>query len=257
MIESFHHIHPSLFTTGDTVEISLDLGGKTEVDDFVKVVGEKIGHHLSHISWFQPLVFQRFNITSVLNGGNRRGVGGRSADALGFQFFYQAGFAVARWWFGKKLFRIQIFQRKSLSLLNPGQKKILFSQNGLGIAGGIHVDFEKSWKENLLTLGFKLTFRFFSGIDAESRTRDFGGFHLGCQGPFPDQAVKPPLVPFKMRDHLIWVNFQVDWTDRFVSFLSVFGAVPERSWFLQSEFISEAFFDHFVGHRQCFFRESH
>ena len=116
-----------------------------------------------------------------------------------------------------------------MTLLNPGQKKILFSQDGLGIAGRIHVDFEKSWKENLLTFRFKLTFRFFSGIDTESRTRDFGGFHLGCQGPFPDQAIEPPLVPFKMRDLLIWQDFEVDWTDRFVSFLSIFGAVPERS----------------------------
>ena len=84
MIESFHHIHPSLFTTGDAVEISFNLGSKTEVDDFVKVVGEKIGYHLSHISRFQPFVFQKFNIASVLNGGNRRGEGGRSADTLGF-----------------------------------------------------------------------------------------------------------------------------------------------------------------------------
>ena len=57
-------------------------------------------------------------------------------------FFHQARFAEAGWWFGKMLFRI-LFQRKSLFLLNPGREDP-FYQDGLGIAGRIHVDFEKS-----------------------------------------------------------------------------------------------------------------
>ena len=122
MIESFHHIPLHHGRCGRNFFQSCS---KPEVDDFVKVLVRK-SVTILHISRFQPLVFQKFNIASVLNGGNRRKEGGRSADALGFNFS-PGRFAVTRWWFEKAVPHSDLSEGSR----DHGAEEDPFSQDGL------------------------------------------------------------------------------------------------------------------------------
>ena len=85
------------------------------------MVGEEIRHYLSHIGGFETFVYNLFDIATVLYRGNGGSISRRSADSLGFKFFYQACFAVTWRWFGEKLFRVKILERKTLALFDTWQ----------------------------------------------------------------------------------------------------------------------------------------
>ena len=204
-VERVQQAAPCLFAVGDLIEVSFHVGGKGVVQQFREVLYQAVGDQLADALGVKAPLLQG-DVAAVLNGGNDRHVGGRTADAALFQFAYQAGFAVARRRLGEMLHGVGLRQlqrvpngevRQGLVVVSPGKHP------------GIAVELQNA----AAYAQFKL-----AGGNRDGGGKVLGASHLRGHELSPDQVVEPSCIGLQTGE-LVDAR-QVRGADGFMRFLS-------------------------------------
>src|ERR1035441_525945 len=124
LVEPFVELADSL-APGDLprfnlVEFLLHAGGVLDIEDVVEVLEQQAGDDSAQFGGVEPAALL-LHILALLNGGEDGGVGGRTADAVGFPFLHQRGLVVARRRLGEMLLGRQAAELEMFALGHGGE----------------------------------------------------------------------------------------------------------------------------------------
>ncbi|VGP49613.1 hypothetical protein SB00610_02428 [Klebsiella quasipneumoniae subsp. similipneumoniae] len=108
------------------IETIFHLRSEVVVHQIAEVLFQSVGDDLAHFLRVETTVFHS-HVTTILNGGDNRGIGGRTTDTAFFQLFNQRGLAEASRRFGKVLGRRQLDQAQLVALFDQRQSPVLIA----------------------------------------------------------------------------------------------------------------------------------
>src|SRR5690606_10793682 len=218
--EALHQGDPLLLAAADRVELVLHPGGEVVVHVLGEVAGEELAHGAADVGRAEAPAFQ-LHVLAEQQGGDDRGVGGRTADAVLLQRLDQAGFGEARRWLGEVLRGGNRFQGDPVAGLHGRQLAALV----LGVGGALvaallvhrqepRIDHRRAGHpERMLTAGRQ--------VDGNGIER--GGDHLAGDRALPDQLVEPARIIVQVARDLRRSAQRRSRTHRLVGLLGVLG----------------------------------
>ncbi len=207
---------PLALALGDIIQMLFHGGGKAVVHEVGKALVETLGDDVAHLLGVEATVVHR-HVATILNGGNDRRVGGRTADATLLQLLDQARFGVARRRLGEVLAGVQLDQLETLAFLHFRQYVVFTGLALLRQHTGVTVELEDA------ALGTQLEIASRHG-DAGGQV--FGRRHLAGHELAPDQVIQALGITLHA-GQLGRAQVDVGRTNRFVRLLSAFLARVE------------------------------
>ena len=135
---------PGKFALFDFVELFFEARGEADVENILETFHQEHADAFAeHGGREAALVFG--DVFALDDGGNDRGVGGRAADALFFQLFYQRGVVVTRRRLGEMLVGTDLLEAQRLAFGHLRQRAalaliVLFVVFAIGVGDGHLVD---------------------------------------------------------------------------------------------------------------------
>src|SRR5690606_25609072 len=212
-IELVEQVLPLALTLGHIVEMLLHGGGEAVIHQVGEALVETLGDDVAHLLGIEAAVVHR-HVAAILNGGDDRSVGRRTADAAFFQLLDQAGFGIARRRLGEVLAGVELNQLEALAFLHFRQHVVLTRLALLRQNTGITVELE----DTALGTQFEIT----SG-HGDAGGQVLGWRHLTGDELAPDQVIQAFGVTLHPRQ-LSRAQVDVGRTNRFVRLLGAFLA---------------------------------
>ncbi len=232
--EFAHRRAPGKLALFDFVELVFQSRGETNVENILERFHQKIAHFFAqHRGREAALIL--IHIFALDDRRNDRGIRGRPADSLFFEFLYQRRFRVSRRRLGKVLLGANRFQAQLLAFANHGEP----------VAGGVAFVFLFFLVLHGLVRGeiaFELHHRsgraerVAVGIHVNRGLIENRGNHLRRHEALPNHLVELEHIVVEKAPHAFRRASNIGRTNRFVRFLRVFFRLIESSAFLAGSF---------------------
>ena len=225
VVEGADHFGPLDFPLTDFVQLIFHHGGEADLEQFGQTFHQIIVDPETQIRGDQ-FAFFLLNVLADLNGVDDGRVGGRTADAVDFQFLDERGFGEAGSRFRELLFRNGTEHVAGIVLLQSGEHG--------GIAGIVIFILHGAFFLNVV--GAQVTVELDHGGGAAEGVFAAGDFHGGAfqirrchlagNKSAPDERVETELLGIQEVPQFFRREVDIRGADRFVGFLSVaFGLI--------------------------------
>ncbi len=216
--ERAEHRLPLLLTPGNGVQFVFHAGGEAVIHIALEMIGQKTTDHPSEIGGAEAALLDG-DIFAVLQGLNNAGIGGWTADAIGFQGFNQGGIAITGGRVGKVLLGINAKHLRFIAGIKGRQNTVAFVL--VTVIFAFLIDGHEAGKGDGGAVGTQGPMGAGVHIDGDqvhTRRR-----HLAGDAALPDQIIKAPEIAFEHALQGLRAAGDVRGADGFVRFLGVFG----------------------------------
>ena len=202
----------------DGIEVVFETGGKVVVHIALKVFGEEVVDDFTDGGRDEAAVFL-FDVFTLLQCADDAGVGGRTANAVGFEFFDEGGFGVARRRLGEVLAAGDVVQLDAVTVFHWRQQAVVVVFFFVVFAFFlVHAHVAREFDG--AAVGTELVF-FAAGVEVSADVFEDGRGHLRGDGAFSDEFVEFVFVAAETKRGT--VPTAVGGADGFVRFLCVLG----------------------------------
>ena len=113
-VELIEQIRPGQRTLGHLIKALFHRRGETVVEQVTEAILQALCDNVPHLLGIEPPVLEP-DVATILDGGNNRGIGGRSPNTPLLQLPHQTGFTVPRRRLGKMLFGVKLRHRQRIA----------------------------------------------------------------------------------------------------------------------------------------------
>ncbi len=189
---------------GDLVEIVLHAGGEVVVHQVVEVALEEPGH-LERLEGRDQRGALLPDVAALLDHADDGGVGRGTADAALLEPLHQRRLGEARWRLGLVALRLEAERGELLALLQRREVGLAVRQLGGRVVAALDVRLEEAGEGDRVAAGREhgVLAVFALAADADGERLAASVFHLGGDGPLPDQLVDLRLVRADLAGDLV------------------------------------------------------